>query len=720
MSRLVLDGCRAEPLGSYLKALGVLRLVGEQLDAEAGGAWLGERFVLETAVGEAGLLDFFAHRYRPTPLVAPWNGGSGFGTKDKKSAATVGVVEASTDERLRAYREALAVVRRLVASPTWGAGANDKARKREQVARCRNELPDDAVAWIDATIVLTDEDRTVAPLFLSGGNDGRLEFSANFMTNALAALGLAELRRGGDRLRLLRSSLLGGDSGPIPEGSSGPYDPGAGGGVNSGPSGDADAAVNPWDYVLMFEGGLLFASGAARRLGTEGAMMAVPFCVDVSRAGRASVIASGETARAEVWAPIWRRPATAAEMARFIGEGRAQWGRRPARNGVDFARAVASLGVDRGIDAFVRHGLVKRFGLSHLAVALDRVRVGGRPEVRVTTQVDDWVERIGRTNRSGELIDALHRLETANYRAAVGAGPSAAALQEVLYELAGVEAVIGRGSKPADRVHRPVDTLKAQDWLPVIEDNSPEFRIAASMASGRDRSGARLALLLRPIRPDPTGRRIEWREGPALVEGLGRRPVTTVLAAALARRAIDLTAASDDGLAGQLRVAFHYGRTVVLDDLARLVDGRLDENRLARLLQGLLLLDWRDDWPLAGPYPRNEVVPPVLAVVGPGLVGAALSRTGRDGGPIEVRLGIESGWPALLTADRADDVAVAALRRLRNAGLDPAHRRDRFAKAPAGTGPRLAAAAFCRLRQGDQHALLDRCCPPEPRTQEER
>ena len=448
-------------------------------------------------------------------------------------------------------------------------------------------------------------------------------------------------------------------------------------------------------------------------------MMAVPFCVEVSHAGRASVIAGGETARAEVWAPIWRRPATAAEVARFVGEGRAQWGRRPARNGVDFARAVSTLGVDRGIDSFVRHGLVKRFGKNHLAVALDRVEVGRRPEVRVTTQVDEWTQWIGRTNRSGALADALRRLEMATYRAAVGSEPSAAALQDVLYELAGVEAVIGRGSRPTDRVLRPVDTLRAEDWLPRIEEDFPEFRIAASMASGRDRGGARLALLLRPIRPDPTGR-IEWREGPPVVDGLGRRPLTAVLTAALVRRTIDLRAASDDGLPGQLKVAFDYGRTVALDDLALLVDGRLDEARLERLFQGLLLLDWQDDWPPGTPHPRREVVPPVLAVAGPCLAGAALSRTGRDGGPVDVRLGIESGWPALLASDRANDVAAAALRRLRKAGLDPAHRQDRFAKAPAGTGPRLAAAAFCRLRHGDLHALLDRCCPPEPTIQEER
>ena len=222
MSRLVLDGCRAEPLGSYLKALGVLRLVGEQLDAAAGGAWLGERFVLETAADEAELVDFFAHRYRPTPLVAPWNGGSGFGAKDKKSAATVAVVEASTDERLGPYRESLAVVRRLVASPTWGAGANDKAVKREQVARCRNELPDDAVAWIDATIVLTGEDRTIAPLFLSGGNDGRLEFSANFMTNVLPLSGWPSSAKGPTVFAFCGQAFSAGTAGPSPKDPAGP------------------------------------------------------------------------------------------------------------------------------------------------------------------------------------------------------------------------------------------------------------------------------------------------------------------------------------------------------------------------------------------------------------------------------------------------------------------------------------------------------------------
>ena len=77
-----LDGCAPTPLAHYLKALGVLRLVAEQADATARGWWEGERYMLATTRGAEQLEDFFLHEYQPTPLVAPWNGGSGFYPKD--------------------------------------------------------------------------------------------------------------------------------------------------------------------------------------------------------------------------------------------------------------------------------------------------------------------------------------------------------------------------------------------------------------------------------------------------------------------------------------------------------------------------------------------------------------------------------------------------------------------------------------------------------------
>ena len=78
MPDLRLAGCSPEPLAHYLKALGVLRLVSEQADPDARGFWDGDIFVLRTSLDEPALLSFFAERYAPTPLLSPWNGGSGF------------------------------------------------------------------------------------------------------------------------------------------------------------------------------------------------------------------------------------------------------------------------------------------------------------------------------------------------------------------------------------------------------------------------------------------------------------------------------------------------------------------------------------------------------------------------------------------------------------------------------------------------------------------
>ena len=86
MPRIKLSGCNPIPLASYLKALGVLRLIssaenhvsGIAADPMARGLWENECFYLETDLDESTVLDFFLHDYAPSPIIAPWNGGSGF------------------------------------------------------------------------------------------------------------------------------------------------------------------------------------------------------------------------------------------------------------------------------------------------------------------------------------------------------------------------------------------------------------------------------------------------------------------------------------------------------------------------------------------------------------------------------------------------------------------------------------------------------------------
>ncbi len=82
---------------AYLKALGILRLVSEK-DTEARGWWHDDSFWLRAKVLFTGknndeekrnaLVQFFLHDYRPTPLVAPWNAGSGFYLKWDENRST--------------------------------------------------------------------------------------------------------------------------------------------------------------------------------------------------------------------------------------------------------------------------------------------------------------------------------------------------------------------------------------------------------------------------------------------------------------------------------------------------------------------------------------------------------------------------------------------------------------------------------------------------------
>ena len=81
---LNLKGCAPVPLAHYLKALGIFRIVAEQVEPCAKGYWIGDSFRLKTTMDRESLRTFFLEKYSPTPIVAPWNGGSGFYFQEEK------------------------------------------------------------------------------------------------------------------------------------------------------------------------------------------------------------------------------------------------------------------------------------------------------------------------------------------------------------------------------------------------------------------------------------------------------------------------------------------------------------------------------------------------------------------------------------------------------------------------------------------------------------
>jgi CRISPR-associated protein Csx17 len=701
-------------LAHYLKALGVFRVVAEQLDDSARARWQGDALVLQSdRVDRQRIEQFFLEEYRPAPIVSPWNKSSGF---DDKSTPELDVILGSESPRLQPYRSAI-----RIALDIAGTARREGLSKDDLLLRCRARLPDDALAWLDAAVVLSEGGPAFPPLLGTGGNLGRLELSRNYMAHVALVVGLGGGRRPpseADVRSWLASGLFGEGSPTLIHASIAQYDPGPAGGANMAPDGKAESIVNPWDFVLVLEGALLFASAAARRLGTDArSTAAMPFTTAESRVGYASSSA-GEPARGELWAPIWSRAMSLPELARLVAEGRAEWQGRQARSGLDFVRAIASLGTDRGVDQFVRHAFVDRLGQMALAVPVGVVTVKERPEVRLLGELDHWLRRIRNgANQPAAVVHALQAVDLAMYEAATQVGPEW--LQRLLTSVAGLHGAVERAASFRARTTiGPLSDLVADRWLPQLDDHSDEFAVAASLASSKDRNGWGLRALLSAVRDDDKGY-LRWADRSAPVMGLGVRPVQDVLAEALQRHAVERSRTEDtpegvdefDHIGKGLDLGFAYQRGCPLGAALAASRGELHERRLSDLLQALLILNWR---PREG-TPRHPVrsaeaalsVPPAAAIALPFFHGLGVTFRQR-------RLLLRAGpaWPRLLAVGRVGAVVEEARLRLRMAGLaPPSVDADRAGLSTPGAW--LAVAAMCRLSEGALRSLLNRAVPPD-------
>jgi len=605
---IALPGCRPEPIAAYLKALGVLRLVSEQKDSAARGFWRGGQFILVTRLSAAELMDFFVNEYVPTPIVAPWNGASGFWDQATAGRTRRAVAE-SVNQRYAAYRETMALAQGVLRA--LGMTSKDhlkKERKPELLARLRSCLPELAVRWLDAACLLTDDKIVYPPILGTGANDGKLEFTANFMLNLIRLIrpdrpapGAGETSR-----ELLVACLTGDNEAELVSSSIGQFDPGGAGGANAFQGFEGPSLVNPWDFVLMIEGTLMLSGAAVWRMASGSRGASAPFTVTMTAAGWGSAIEwderdaqrvkFGAAARAELWLPLWGNPATAEEIAHLMGEGRAQVRRRAARTGVDFARAIAGLGVDRGLVAFERFGIVKRNGDAFLATPLGQMVVKSQPNVNLLTDLDQWLDSLRRAKTDYRQLEShLRAIEDAIFIFCQIGGPTA--LQRVLIAVGRAEAALATSGlvrakdKPnqADRpTVRPLRGLSA-GWLDACDDGRPELRIAAAIASIGQHFPGDIRANFEPVlasRVGVSGRpRWEWDPDSTAAARAGGGLLARLLAV-LARRCIDAARAGLEALPIAGAVA------VELTDIDAFLRGEVDLTLIQDLLQGLLCLDW--------------------------------------------------------------------------------------------------------------------------------
>lgn len=743
MSTVHLHGCRAEPLLSYLAGLGVVRLVAEQLDPEVSARWDGDHLVVAgSELDEAKLVEFFAEDYRPTPLIAPWNGRGGFQDgQERPSEKIVRKVERSNLDRLEPYRRAITAARDI-----WEVARSHQLikegkvpsnRKAQFVELCRAKFPDDALAWLDAAVVLLD-DGAAYPLILggAGGVMGSLDASFAFL-KYLDTSGLLEEQecasaRGSSkqeyRRALLRHALFRDADVRLVRDSTGQFDPGGVGGPNSSSTGAGNELANPLSFVLGMEGAMVFASAASRRLSAGNQVAArtasMPFTVAATAAAYGSV-STGEDSRGELWVPIWRDELSFREIRHVMSEGRSQWGRSQAQTGLDFVRATATLGVDRSIDEFVRYVISVRHGQNVLAVPVGRFKVRDRvrPEADLLRQLDGWVgkARFNFNRVPAAVRSALNSLEREQF--AVSTFGGAARLQTVLAVLAETEQAVSRSAKyRQDRRLEPISGLSAREWVPTLNDDSAEIRIAIGLASLSDRRsagrpnaaeaiGGSLLTLLRPVVRTRFG--LGWAKGGPRVPNLGRRPLFDVLNDVVgARAALACSARSgievSDQVAG-LPFAFDYGLGVDLADIGRLLHGQVNEERLGAILSGLLLLEWKDSFSVIGhglalpddPVARlHAASEPAYVMLAPFFTGrlpvAPTDAEPRPNGSIAVHPRPE--WVGAVRTGRAHAAARSAARLLRGRGWRLIV--DSFERSNVERG-RLAAALLLHLGRGD-------------------
>lgn len=663
-----LDGCSPVPLAHYLKALGILRLVAEQLDPEARGWWEGERFLLASHRDEEELLDFFLQGYAPTPMLNPWGARSGFypGSSEKTSRSIMERIIGTEHNRFDAFRDAIVQTRTVLKNATGGVKPDDsdKQAKTDFVLALKKQLRAGSEPWLEAVIAVVDtsERGLQQPALLgTGGSEGSGSYTAAFMK------ALCECLIDHTWDDEIGNALFGNRnaSGRLWSESFGQFVPAGSG--------------SPWDLLLAFEGACLVRSSVVRRSENLGdRWLSSPFFVAPVSTGFSSASRLDEFAlnkgkelpgRGEQWFPLWSAPTTLKEIESLFRQARASSSRKRATDGFSMARAIAGLGVARGISQFVRYGYLQRNNqATHFAVPLGRFVVPDHaaPALAYLDDLDAWLPRLRREARRKEaparFTQAERRLADALF--ALTQHPNESMRwQTVLLRLADIEAlqVHGVGINAG-----PIPRLRAQ-WAHTADDGSPELRLALAFAlqcadaRAPTRDGVRrhwLTLDKGRFRTSGTGsaQRVA-QETDRVMQG--RSGMDDALAL-LSRRLIEAAARGER----RLPLEPGFGIAASRHDLARLIAGEVDLDRCLSLARALMALDGRD---CAEHPPRLKAAPPA-------------DRP--DDAWLAIRLALLP-WPladgrhvgadpAILRRLQAGDASTAvglALRRLRGAGI---------------------------------------------------
>lgn len=634
--KLYLDNCNLEPMSSYMKSLGIFRLLSEQKCEDIKGYWENNIFVLDANITKEEIIKFFLEGYAPSSVMSPWNRGNFLylhKQHPKKKGDIYSTIMSQQSQRFNqikldidnvyktrtfSYRtervsdfhnrfsgeiqnksskekEKLTVVLnkinknlnnddKIVDIYTYDKDIKecvDVYEKRiiktsEIIAEARGTMSDNFVEWLDTCLVLdTNLDKITAPLLGTGGNEGDLEYSTKFMQYIIMMLIKKE-----NSCELLESAIFGTSTDKLKNEKIGKFYPGRSGGYNQGNSiENKDFDINPWDFILLIEGLFLWSNSISRKNSINArSYMLSPFSVKLFSAGYCSSQIPDKKS-SETWLPVWNRPTHLVELKSLFSYGRVVYNGSYAKTGLEFLEAVKSLGVDKGITGFVRYVTHQRKGQGNfLSIPVSNISVGYDPKVLRLNKINRIIQKFTRaklTNIPESHRELLNSISNAVFNFAANTSP---------YNAQRIVSVLGK-MEIYSSIHRkeygPLGQLQAE-WIDYSNDNSPEFRIALSIASIRGDVG-NIREQLEPVNKKYN----DWVKDTWVTSWIGN-DLPNKMANLIYRRLIKATQY------GLKRIPLDSVFGATMQDISMFIDGNLDENKIENLILGLSMINWEN------------------------------------------------------------------------------------------------------------------------------
>lgn len=485
MNEHILYECRTTPLSNYLKSMGLIRIL-SKIDPSIMAYWKNDSLVIQTYMTKNRISEYILKEYTPSPIISPWS----YKKYEKTKNALEPLIKCDKN-RYQMYHNTITQIEDIVFGEfkkIFELGKikkNDIDKHKSQLLElCRNMLPDEYILWLDTVCIIETEKPSFAPLLVSGANDGNFDMAENFVKClALVTSSNADQERSEKWL----NSALFGDLAQLQHITTVGHNPGGNGGPNSGSGFEGKTISNPWDYVMMIEGVMLFAGGVSKRLSNIRGKAMFPFTVNASNVGyaTASVDDAGDGKeppfKGEIWLPIWDRPSTYNEIEQVFKEGRMRIGNRHAETGTDAARSIITMGIERGIEKFERYGILKRKGKMYLFINLGSLRVANELYAGLLEDLDYIIQKHKRVIQKNKTAGARIKRLLRNYDDAVMRFCTTRKQRDMM------DVLISFG-----KIERHVSILSddfsilqklPEHWFDACYDDSAEFRLAASIAS---------------------------------------------------------------------------------------------------------------------------------------------------------------------------------------------------------------------------------------------